>query len=154
MQLLSLIAALSLLLSSVPSLAQTPRAERPTYAIGDKWILGMGVFDLIRIENDVYVFSNEKAREIRLTKELGLVKSEGPMGLLEFYPSLPLEWPLEVGKKGERQIEWQTPRSGGFRRIYVEWKIQAYEDVQVSAGSFKAFKIHHAWQVGPLGEQQ
>src|SRR3989338_2101616 len=154
MQLLSLIAALSLLLSSVPSLAQTPQAVRPTYSIGDKWILGMGVFDLIRIENDVYVFSNEKAREIRLTKELGLVKSEGPMGLLEFYPSLPLEWPLEVGKKGERQIEWQTPRSGGFRRIYVEWKIQAYEDVQVSAGSFKAFKIHHAWQVGPLGEQQ
>ncbi|MBI2210956.1 MAG: hypothetical protein HYU47_10205 [Deltaproteobacteria bacterium] len=153
MQLLSLIAALSVLLFSVPTLAQTPRAERPTYAIGDKWIPPSGVFELIRIENDIYIFSGEGRREIRLNKDLGLVKAEGPTGLLEFHPSLPLEWPLEVGKKGSRQIEWQTLQSG-FNRIYVNWEVESYEDVQVPAGSFKAFKIHYSFQVGPPGARQ
>ena len=151
---LLLFVGLSLLASSAPVLAQTPRAERPTYSIGDKWISPAGVFELIRIENDIYIFSNEKAREIRLTKELGLVKSEGPAGLLEFHPSLPLDWPLEVGKKGSRQIEWQTRQSGGFNRIYVDWEVESYEDVQVPAGSFKAFKIHYSFQVGPPGGRQ
>jgi len=152
MQLLSLIAALSLLLSPLPAFAQTPRAERPTYAIGDKWILKMGLFDLIRIENDVYIFSGEGGREIRLTKDLGLVKSEGPMGLLQFDPSLPLEWPLAVGKKGARQVLWQT--RGGVGPIYVNWEVQSHEDVQVPAGSFKAFKVYYSWQVGPPDARQ
>ncbi len=152
MQLLSLIAALSLLLSSFPAFAQAPRAERPTYAVGDKWILKMGLFDLIRIENDIYIFSGEGGREIRLTKDLGLVKSEGPMGLLQFDPSLPLEWPLAVGKKGARQVLWQTLQ--GVGPIYVNWEVESYEDVQVPAGSFKAFKIYYSWQVGPLDARQ
>ena len=141
---------LSLLASSAPAFAQTPRAERPTYAIGDKWIRPGGVFELIRIENDIYIFSNEGRWEHHLTKDLGLVKSVGPQGLLEFHPSLPLEWPLEVGKKGSRQIEWQTLQSG-FNRIYVNWEVESYEDVQVPGGSFKAFKIHYSFQVGPPG---
>lgn len=143
---------LSLLLApSAPALAQTPRAERPTYSIGDKSIRPVGVFELIRIENDIYIFSGEGGREYRLTKDLGLVKSEGPLGLLEFRPSLPLEWPLEVGKKGERRIEWETLQPGGPRPIYVNWEVESYEEVEVPAGNFKAFKVHYSWQVGPPG---
>ena len=31
--------------------ADTPRAERPTYAVGDRWVRNDGVYELIRIEN-------------------------------------------------------------------------------------------------------
>src|SRR3989338_7387266 len=151
---LLLFVGLSLLASSAPALAQTPRAERPTYAIGDKSIRPGGVFELIRIENDIYVFSSDGGREYHLNRDLGLVKSVGPLGLLQFDPSLPIECPLTVGKKGSRQINWETLQSGGPRPIYVEWEVESYEDAQVPAGSFKAFKIHYSWQVGPPNERE
>src|SRR3989338_4101244 len=151
---LLLFVGLSLLASSAPALAQTPRAERPTYAIGDKSIRPGGVFELIRIENDIYVFSSDGGREYHLNRDLGLVKSVGPLGLLQFDPSLPIECPLTVGKKGSRQINWETLQRGGPRPIYVDWEVESYEDAQVPAGSFKAFKIHYSWQVGPPNERE
>ncbi len=40
-----------------PAPAQTPRAERPTFTLGEKWIRSDGLFELIRVEKDLYVFS-------------------------------------------------------------------------------------------------
>ena len=54
--------------------APPPRAERPVYAVGDRWIRSDGVYDLIRIEDDRYVFSAGPDREVQLTRELGLAK--------------------------------------------------------------------------------
>jgi len=60
------------LLISTPALAQVPRAERPTYALGEKWIRNDGVFDLIRVEKDGYVFAAGGGREVHLSKDLML----------------------------------------------------------------------------------
>ncbi len=50
--------ALALVLSPALAQAQTkPRAERPTYTLGEKWVRNDGLYELIRIEKDVYVFS-------------------------------------------------------------------------------------------------
>ena len=47
-----------------------PRAERPTYALGDRWIRNDGVWEVIRVEPDFYVFSKAPGEEIHLTKDL------------------------------------------------------------------------------------
>ena len=39
------------------SAADKPRAERPVYRVGDKWIRTDGIYVLVRIDKDVYVFS-------------------------------------------------------------------------------------------------
>lgn len=94
----------ALLLSPALAHAQKPRAERLTYALGEKWILSDGVFELIRIEKDAYVFAAEGQREIHLTKNLGIaqVLRQGQIDW-DFSPSFDLTWPLEVGQSGSEK---------------------------------------------------
>ncbi len=78
--------------------APPPRAEPPVYAVGDRWIRSDGVYDLIRIEDERYVFSAGPDREVQLTRELGLAKVVRGHQRLEFTPPAQPPWPLEVGK--------------------------------------------------------
>src|SRR5262245_621967 len=51
------------------------RAERPVYAVGERWYRGDGTYELKRSEDDVYVFETSRGEsEIRLTKELALAR--------------------------------------------------------------------------------
>jgi hypothetical protein len=68
------LAGLAALLCGIPAAAQAPRADRPTYAIGDKWIRSDGAYDLLRIEHGRYVFAADGGREIHLTRDLGVAK--------------------------------------------------------------------------------
>ena len=43
-------AALCWLVAAPPGAAQKPRAERPTYELGEQWVLSDGVYDLIRVD--------------------------------------------------------------------------------------------------------
>src|SRR2546427_12393610 len=47
------------------------RADRPIYRVGDKWARTDGVYELVRIDKDVYVFSGVPGKEGHLTKDLG-----------------------------------------------------------------------------------
>ena len=143
---------LSLLASSAPALAQAPRAERPTYTTGDKWILTYGVYDLVRIENDLYVFAAAGDREIHLTKDLTIAKVKRGNSVWEFTPPPSISWPLEVGKSGTIFTFWSRPDGGG--RLNIEWKVEAYEDVTVPAGTFKAFRITYSFLLGPPGNRE
>lgn len=119
-----------------------PRAERPTYALGEKWIRSDGLFELIRIEKNTYVFSARPRWEIHLSKDLGISRVQRGDGLIAFTDPLDLQWPLEVGKSGSHNTAWQTPStSGRWPLVVVTWKVVSYEDVQVFAGTFKAFRI-------------
>ena len=113
---------LSLFASSAPALAQAPRAERPTYTTGDKWILTYGVYDLVRIENDLYVFAAAGDREIHLTKDLTIAKVKRGNSVWEFTPPPSISWPLEVGKSGTIFTFWSRPDGGG--RLNIEWKVE------------------------------
>jgi uncharacterized caspase-like protein len=134
---------LLLLLCPGPAHAQPkPRAERPTYTLGEKWIRSDGLFDLVRIEKDLYVFSARPKWEVVLSKDLGIARVQRGDSIIEFAQPLDLKWPLEVGKSGSHNTSWQTPTtSGRWPPIAVTWKVASYEDVQVFAGTFKAFKI-------------
>jgi len=134
---------LLLLLCPGPAPAQPkPRAERPTYTLGEKWIRSDGLFDLVRIEKDLYIFSARPKWEVVLSKDLGIARVQRGDGTFEFAQPLDLKWPLEVGKSGSQYTSWRTPTtSGRWPPISVNWKVVSYEDVEVFAGSFKAFRI-------------
>ena len=119
-----------------------PRAERPTYTLGEKWIRSDGLYELIRVEKDRYVFSARPKWEIHLSKDLGIARVQRGDSVTEFTHPIDLKWPLEVGQTGSLNTAWQTPStSGRWPPIAVTWKVDSYEDVKVFAGTFKAFRI-------------
>ncbi|HEX7213975.1 MAG TPA: caspase family protein, partial [Methylomirabilota bacterium] len=142
--LLTLLTILSLaLLSGAPASAQAPRAERPAYSVGDKWIRSDGAYDLIRIENGRYVFAADGGREVHLTRDLGIARIvRGGQVVLDMEPPASPTWPLEVGQWG---VSWLTLKSldpqYGQSLARLSWKVDAYEDVRVPAGTFKAYRI-------------
>ncbi|HEU4439215.1 MAG TPA: caspase family protein [Methylomirabilota bacterium] len=131
------------LFAAAPVSAQAPKAERPTYTVGDKWIRSDGAYDLIRIENGRYVFAADGGREVHLTRDLGIARIvRGGQVVLELEPPASPTWPLEVGQWG---VSWLTLKSldpqYGQSVARLSWKVDAYEDVRVPAGTFKAFRI-------------
>src|SRR5258707_7562153 len=123
--------------------ARGPRAEGRSYSVGDKWIRSDGAYDLIRIENDRYVFAADGGREVHLTRDLGVAKvARGGKTLLELEPPPVLAWPLELGQWG---VSWLTLKTldpqYGQSLARLSWRVEAYEDVRVPAGTFKAYRI-------------
>src|SRR5262245_5531633 len=114
-----------------------PRAERPTYTLGEKWIRNDGVYELVRIEDDRYIFSAGRDHEIYLTRDLFPATVIKGVRELTFSPAPALPWPLQVGKIETRM----GGLVGTFRGTWVASKVEAYEDVRVPAGTFKAFRV-------------
>ena len=69
-----LLAALAVALLPPEALAQKPQAPRPTYAVGDRWVRNDGVYELIRIEDDHYVFAASADRQVHLTRDLTIAR--------------------------------------------------------------------------------
>jgi hypothetical protein len=125
--------------------APPPRAERPTYGVGEKWIRTDGEYELIRIEDDRYIFSAGAGREIELTKDLVIAKVRRGEDRMSFDPPPKLTWPLEIGKGGRSQVTfYRSWNIGGLASVTYSWKVEAYEDVQTFAGRFTAFRIAHS----------
>ena len=130
----------------VASAADKPRAERPVYQVGDKWIRTDGIYVLVRIEKDIYVFSAGGGKEFHLSKDLGITKIilDGRPEL-DLEPATRLSWPLEVGKWGVIRGLWRTPPPQPLTsftgNVSTTWQVDAYEDVVTPAGTFHAFRI-------------
>ena len=71
-----------------------PVVERPVLRSGDQWIRSDGVYELIRMEDDVYVFANDSGREWFISRDLTIAGA----GTTRFDPPPRLEWPLQVGR--------------------------------------------------------
>src|SRR5438094_662827 len=131
-----------LLLLALAGVAEAqPRVERPTWQVGDRWVRSDGAWDLVRIENDRYVFSNGPGSEMHFTRNLALVQyTRAPRGFA-FEPAIDLQWPLKVGQFASGDVRWTTRNCPGGcpRRITV--RVDKYETITVPAGTFKAFKI-------------
>ncbi len=134
-------AAISLLFTPTLTFAQKPSAELPVYTLGQKWLRSDGDYDLIRIEKDAYIFSAGNGREIHLTKELAPKLVKRAQQVVEFDPPPKFAWPLEVGKWGASDGTWRTPDFPRGEFSGFAWSVDAYEDVRVPAGTFKAFRI-------------
>jgi hypothetical protein len=137
-----------LLVAPMDGAAQKPRAERPAYALGDRWIRSDGIFDLIRMDSEGYVFATEDGREIYLTKDL-VITQMTRRGELEWAlePAPGVSWPLEVGKWGTRA---RVTRPTTYTPQNLTWKVEAFEEIRVPAGTFKAFRVQIAFGVGQI----
>src|SRR5882724_7243574 len=128
------------------SAADKPRAERPVYQVGDKWIRTDGIYVLVRIEKDIYVFSAGGGKEFHLGKDLGITKIvlEGRTEL-DLEPAPRFSWPLEVGKWGTTRVLWRSalpqPLPNFTGSVGLIWQVDAHEDVVTQAGTFPAFRI-------------
>jgi hypothetical protein len=70
--------------------------------------------------------------------------------IMSFDPPIGFNFPLEVGKtwtKSYRVTVHPTKQTMSFDST---WKVEAYEDVTLPAGTFKAFKVSYS---GTLGEE-
>ncbi len=137
------LSGLAVLASASAAHPQTPpRAERPTYQVGERWILTRGVYELVRIEKGLYVFAANPQRQIYLTTDLLPAKMTHERGFFEWDPPPKLPWPLEVGKTATSTGLWTwqgRPGAGFFTQFKT--RVAAYEDFHVPAGRFGAFKI-------------
>jgi Caspase domain len=142
-------AAIPLLIGVQPALAEPPHAERPTYAVGEQWLLKDGVYELIKVDKDRYIFAASADRQIHLTKSLALVSMlRDRVVEWDISPAPEISWPLEVGKWGV--IHRATLKTRGQPNgipVRVTWEVKAYEDVRVVGGSFKAFQISYVVDV-------
>jgi hypothetical protein len=147
-----------------------PRAERPVYQLGERWIRSDGLWELTRIESDRYVFTDERRREVHLGRDLvpagwGRGYQEWDFRTFDEYAAPTLDWPLEVGRRGTRRgvwefFEWQEspwerrtppPPTSSFGRsrefaatripAIFNWTVETYEAVEVAAGRFDAFRL-------------
>ncbi|HTO12420.1 MAG TPA: caspase family protein [Candidatus Binatia bacterium] len=127
--------------------AQTPRPERPTWQVGDRWVRSDGAWDLVRIEDDQYVFVGSAGGEIRFTKNLAVVKSVRGQRGFTVEPPVDLQWPLKVGYVATSDVRWITWGCPANCTRRITLSVDKYETVTVPAGTFKAFKI--SWTSEP-----
>src|SRR5262245_39949593 len=71
-----------------------PRAERPTYTLGEHWIRSDGVYDLIRVEDGRYIFAAGVDRQVHLTQDLMVAMVQRGQLVMAFDPPPKLTWPL------------------------------------------------------------
>ena len=130
--------ASALRLVAAVSAADKPRAERPVYKVGDKWVRTDGIYVLVRIDKDVYVFSAGGGKEFHLSKDLGITKIvlEGRTEL-DLEPAPRLSWPLEVGKWGTTRVLWRSalpqPLPNFTGSVGLIWQVDAHETASPSA---------------------
>jgi hypothetical protein len=140
---LALLSALAWMADAEPALAQKPSAERPSYEVGMRWLLNDGAYDLIRATKDVYFFAAGPNRQIELTRDLGLyrVLKDGRVDW-QIDPPPPIKWPLEIGKFGTlfNAVLHSREYPSGLP-VRLTWQVTAYENVQVPAGVYQAFRI-------------
>ena len=126
---------------AAPAPAQTPRAERPTYTVGDRWLRSDGAYELARVERGRYVFVAPGGREIHLSQDLVIVKAvEGGSVQWELDPAPRLGWPLEVGKFGVAFVTLRAPAESGLEVRFI-WKVEAWEEIAVAGVRVRAFRI-------------
>jgi hypothetical protein len=74
--------------------------------------------------------------------------ASGGKPLVSFEPVLGYAYPLEVGKTMTTDHRMRVPGKTETFPLQVTQKVEAYEDVTVPAGTFKAFKISWSESIG------
>ena len=129
--------------------ATEPRAELPTFRIGDHWrwerrsgYTGLHEGEIARTVTaitDSEVRGTENGGEFVMTPDLSVTQT--PMFTVLAGKSIMMSFPLEVGK------EWGTDNTfgtaNGFKNGRNDYKVRvvAFEKIRVPAGEFAAFKI-------------
>jgi len=137
--------------------ASGPRADFKAPAVGTAWVLqqqGTGSYSALPPEvairvarsswkgEDALAFQ-EATRSLLLRQDsamLAFVDAEGKP-VISWDPPSRWDWPLEVGKKWHRPFKVTLHAHGVTLAGDVSGVVEAYEDVTVPAGTFKAFRV-------------
>jgi hypothetical protein len=68
--------------------------------------------------------------------------------ILSFEPPIGYEYPLEVGKMWTKSYRVTVHATKQTIPFDTAWKVEAYEEMTVSAGTFKVFKISYSDTLG------
>ena len=129
--------------------AQPLRAERPTYVVGDRWIRNDGVFELVSVEGDVYVFrfsAGQNVTDVHLSRDLSLARTlRNGVEQFALEPPVPFAWPLEVGKGGKSTAVVRRARGDARQQagvpVTVSWVVDAEEELTLPAGTFRTLRV-------------
>ena len=147
--LVSVVLLLGVLLGVLPGHAQNLRAERPTYAVGDRWHRSDGSLEIVRVERDTYVYRFEGGpqlkKEVYVSHDLSLARIVlNGVEQFSLEPPVPFTWPLEVGKRGQskavvRRARGDSRQQAGIR-VDVTWAVESEEEITVPAGTFRTLR--------------
>ena len=80
---------------------------------------------------------------------LGQFKGDSP--IFTFEPSLTVGHPMKVGKTTTKDVRMTLHAQKRVVPFTSTWKVEAYEDVTVPAGTFKAFRVSYRDTLGATG---
>jgi hypothetical protein len=137
-----------------PGSAPAVFADRPELKIGDRWAFSDGLYELVRNDGDVLVFSLGRTIQHFRTPAGHLIKRvrDGETAITYDPPFSHVQWPLSVGKHWTYEGDVVNKLSGFSGRAQSVIRVERYEDVETPAGTFKAFKIvtgSSAWWYSP-----
>lgn len=72
----------------------------------------------------------------------------GEAPVISFDPPIGYEWPLSVGKSWTRQVKMTVHATQQTIPLESKMTVEAYEDVTVPAGTFKAFRVRSTDNLG------
>lgn len=133
--------------------AQPPPVERPTYSVGQTWIRDDGTYELVRIENDRYVFSAGSGREVRLTRDLTVARVERDGTFFEIDPPPSLRWPLQVGSGESHSAVRRSPGNRRGAHVVVTWRVEAVEEISIAGRTLRAYRIRTVQRFTTTGRQ-
>jgi hypothetical protein len=112
-----------------------------SYGNGTKVAQQLSMRDVV-VEGKPYHRFDAGGGATLLTDSVGLFMVLGPddRPLMRYDPPLGYQFPLEVGKTWTQDIALTV---GGTTKtpMKAQWKVEAYEDVTVPAGTFKAWRV-------------
>lgn len=126
--------------------------EAPSFKIGEEWNWTGGRYDTyVRVvalegdgsvvESNLDIWCRDGCRYI-LDKNGIATSGTNKKGEPTYVSGLRiLEFPLRVGKEWTQTIDLRESSSGAMRPYVNRWKVDAFEEVTVKAGTFKAFRI-------------
>lgn len=144
-----------LLISFADNSASEPVAEIPTYAEGDYWIFVSKTtegsedikIEFLKEEKGHSIFSRngEQFKDFH-----DIVKKSQPAG----YPGPTLKFPLTVGKSWDVEFKADIGPGDTIKDPWrvAQYKLEAYEQITVPAGTFWAFNISVGIETKKLGK--
>ena len=120
--------------------AAEPAAERPVYSAGDYWVFTANDKQEVKLrflkeEKDYYYFDRDGVQVVKDFDLTEVIKQKN-----HDYRGPFIKFPLTVGKVWTYDIQGDqiVPRQAGRQAKY---KVAAYEQITVPAGTFWSFKI-------------
>lgn len=140
-----------------------PVTNKPEYKVGDYWVLD-GKFNTVDCDRwEVVEINNAEGMFIEQCEDYKIYHSYennydtvkitkgNSKTVVEYDPPFQaLKFPLKVGKTWEQEYSGYTADNNARWESKVEFEIESYEQIEVAAGTFNAYKINwqDSWRAG------